>query len=180
MSSFTPTKRRGEKGFSHAKGGGGHNKFCIFIILNDYFLNIVHRFNIIPTDNMCRDVYDIPNCFCFMDDMPTVREDISLIKDIDISKASCVEGISSRFCKDVMLSVPEHICNLFCKSLQSGNIPNVWTKGTITVIPKDGDLSDPSNWRPITQTSIFAKLLEKLVHIRLLRYFLNNNIISEH
>ena len=129
---------------------------------------------------MCRDIYDILNRFCFMDDMPTVREVISLIKDIDISKSSCVEGISSRFCKDVMLSVPEHICSLFCKSLQIGNIPKVWTKGTITVIPKDGDLSDPSNWRPITQTSIFTKLLEKLVHTRLLRYFLNNNIISEH
>ena len=47
------------------------------------------------------------------------------------------------------------------------------------VIPKDGDLSDPSNWRPITQTSVFAKLLEKLVHKRLLQYLLDNNIISE-
>ena len=33
--------------------------------------------------------------------------------------------------------------------------------------------------RPITQTSIFAKILEKLVHTRLLKYFMNCNIISD-
>ena len=48
------------------------------------------------------------------------------------------------------------------------------------VIPKGGDLSDPGNWRPITQTSVFAKLLEKLVHKRLLNYFIQNNIISDY
>ena len=79
-----------------------------------------------------------------------------------------------------MLSVPEHICRLFTTSLESGVLPKSWTKGTITVIPKDGDLTDPGNWRPITQTSIFAKLLEKLVHVRLLKHFVNNDIISEY
>ena len=31
---------------------------------------------------------------------------------------------------------------LFTPSLESGLIPKSWTKGTITVIPKDGDLTD--------------------------------------
>ena len=31
----------------------------------------------------------------------------------------------------------------------------------------------------ITQTSLFAKLLEKLVHTRLLKYFMNNRILSD-
>ena len=43
-----------------------------------------------------------------------------------------------------------------------------------------GDLSNPGNWRPITQTSIFAKLLEKVVHKRLLKYLLDNNIITDY
>ena len=62
----------------------------------------------------------------------------------------------------------------------TGKILTDWTKGTITVVPKGGDLTDPGNWRPITQTSIFAKFLEELVHTRLLKYFLTNNIISEY
>ena len=148
--------------------------------LNDFFLNIVQNLNIRPTDNQCIGVYDINNHFCFMDDMPTVPEILKLIKEIDVHKSSCVEGISARFCKDAMLNMPEQICKICCISFETGLIPASWTRGTINVIPKDGDLSDPANWRPITQTSIFAKLLEKLVHVRLLKYFLQNNVISEY
>ena len=86
----------------------------------------------------------------------------------------------TRFCKEAMLAIPDIICSMCCRSLQTGMIPMSWTKGVINVFPKDGDLSDPGNWRPITQTSIFAKLLEKLVHKRLLKYFLDNNIISDY
>ena len=46
------------------------------------------------------------------------------------------------------------------------------------MVPKTGHVSDPGNWRPITQTSIFDNILEKLVQTHLFRYFLDNNIIS--
>ena len=102
-----------------------------------------------------------------------------MIKEIDVSKSSCVNNINTLFCKDLMLSVAHIIWRLCCTSIETGIIPSSWTKGTITILPKDGDLSDPGNWRPIMQTSVFAKLLEKLVDGRLLKYFLNNNIISD-
>ena len=41
-------------------------------------------------------------------------------------------------------------------------------------MPKQGDLSGPSNWRPITQTSIFAKTFEKIIHQRLSHYLHEN------
>ena len=48
------------------------------------------------------------------------------------------------------------------------------------VIPKCGDLTDPSNWRPITQTSIFAKIMEKIVYRRMFQYFNDNNILTSY
>ena len=66
-----------------------------------------------------------------------------------------------------MLAVPSKVCYMITTSLTTGEIPPEWTRGTINVIPKDGDLRYPSNWRPITQTSLFAKILEKIVHVRL-------------
>ena len=71
------------------------------------------------------------------------------------------------------------ICHLCCTTMITGIIPTEWVMGHITLIPKDGDLTKPGNWRPISQTSIFAKLLEKLVHKRLLKIFLETNIISK-
>ena len=46
--------------------------------------------------------------------------------------------------------------------------------GVITVIPKDGDLTD---WRPITQTPLFVKLLEKWINVQFLNFFID--ILSE-
>ena len=41
-----------------------------------------------------------------------------------------------------------------------------WAKGLINILPKGGNLKDPSNVRPITQTLLPAKLLEKIVQKR--------------
>ena len=148
--------------------------------LNDYYSNIVRNLNIPPSDESMLDVYNVETTLCFLDDLPTEREIVKIIKDIDVNKSSCVDNISSRFCKEAMLSVPGKICHMITKSMVTGLIPVDWTKGIINVLPKDGDLLNPSNWRPITQTSLFAKVLEKVVHSRLLKYFLQNSIITNH
>ena len=148
--------------------------------LNDYFVNIVRNLNIPEDDTNMDMVYNIDNVFTFIDSMPTSEEVLGLIWEIDINKSSCVDRINSKFCKLAMLSIPNIICEIMCKSLSIGSIPSSWTKGTINIIPKGGDLTDPGNWRPITQTSIFSKILEKLVHKRLLRHLMNNNILSDY
>ena len=89
--------------------------------------------------------------------MQTLDELVKIICDIDVSKSSCVHNISTRFCKDLMLAIPNIVLRIYNETLITGKIPKDWTKGTITVIPKDGDLTIPGNWRPITHTSIFAK-----------------------
>ena len=151
------------------------NKGCEADFLNNYFVNIVQNLGIRKSDVEFVDVSNIDDRFCFMTDMPTTDEIIKLIRDVDVSKSSCVEYINTSIRKKAMLSIPESICHLFCTSLRTGIIPVDWTRGVITVIPKGGDLSNPSNWRPITQTSVFAKLIQKLVHTRLLQYFMTND-----
>ena len=37
----------------------------------------------------------------------------------------------------------------------------------VTPLPKTGDPRNPGNWRPISQTCIFAKILESIVKSRL-------------
>ena len=148
--------------------------------LNNYFINIVQNLNILPDDNTVHNVYNLDSRFCFLNDLPTEQELIKIIREIDVNKSSCVNNISSKFCKDSMLAVPGMLCYMITKSLTTGEIPADWTRGIISVLPKDGDSLYPSNWRPITQTSIFAKILEKNVHVRILNYFLENNVISKY
>ena len=56
----------------------------------------------------------------------------------------------------------------------------LWATGFVNVIPKSGDLNEPSNWRPITQTNIYAKTLERIVHKRLLDHVVQNDILSKY
>ena len=124
-------------------------------------------------------IYDSDSIFSFDGNMPTVPEVLHLIREIDINKSSCVENISSNLCKTAMLAIPGVICDIMCKSLTLGVVPSEWTKGVINILPKGGELSNPGNWRPITQTSIFGKILEKLVQSRLLKYLMDNHILSD-
>ena len=105
----------------------------------------MRNLNIAPSNDQFQSLYDVPNLFCITGVMPTIPEVLKLIKEIDISKSSCVEGINARFCKDATLSIPAQIRKLCCTSFETGIIPTPWTKGTIPILPKDGDLTDPSN-----------------------------------
>ena len=108
--------------------------------LNEYFINIVNNLSIPPSDMSMTEIYDVDAMFCFHDDMPTIPEVTKLIVEIDVNKSSCVENISTKFCKAAMLAVPDLICQMMIKSLIHGQVPSDWTRGMITVLPKDGDL----------------------------------------
>ena len=75
--------------------------------------------------------------------------------------------------------IPDKIADLFNCSLRTGSFPRSWSRGYVNIIPKQGVLANPSNWRPITQTNIFGKNLEKIVHKNLLNYFLEHGVISD-
>ena len=120
---------------------------------------------------------DHPNVHMF-DDVQ-LPEEQSLIRGIDITKDSCIEGVSSYVLKCALTTVPSKLQRLFSLSLNTGVFPRKWAHGYINILPKSGDLSNPGNWRPITQTCIPAKLKEKVVHKRLMTILTDNNILDD-
>ena len=153
--------------------------------LNEFFCNIAERLGFDPHDvidydgNEFLDCYDaIENVFDILHDPPTLENIMLYIDDIDLTKNSCVDGIGTSICKDLLKFAPEYFLFIFKRSVESGIFPRKWSHGVITVIPKSGNLTDPSNWRPITQTPIFAKIFEKIILNRVMNYFLDNDILS--
>ena len=57
---------------------------------------------------------------------------------------------------------------LFSMSSKNRIFPRKWALGFINILPKGGDKTDPSYWRPITQTCVPAKLLGKIFQSRLI------------
>ena len=52
------------------------------------FLNIVNNLEIPLSNNKCKNIYDVQDSFCSLNDMQTIPEVTKLIKEIDINKSS--------------------------------------------------------------------------------------------
>ena len=57
--------------------------------------------------------------------------------------------------------------------------PRSWFSAEITVIPKDGDPSNPKNFHPIAMSSVIPKLFHKILHWKKLEVDLTQDRLSE-
>ena len=71
---------------------------------------------------------------------------------------------------------------LFNKSLQEGSVPSDWRSANVVPIFKKGSRSDPSNYRPVSLTSIPCKIMESLIKDCIVQHLHDNNLIlpSQH
>jgi len=70
---------------------------------------------------------------------------------------------------------------LFQSFMSVGKIPLEWKSAVITPLYKKGVSSDPSNYRPVSLTSVFSKLMERVLVLDLIRptYLQSNNVINK-
>ena len=146
--------------------------------LNDFFANISSRVCDAGSARPFIPGVNVDTKFFFSP--PEQYEIMLLAEDIDINSTSGIDGINATVCKGLLLHIPSKFRLLFANSMFTGYFPFSWTLSRVKLIPKGGDLSNPGNWRPISMTNIFSKLLEKLVHSQLLKYLMDNQLISKH
>ena len=92
-------------------------------------------------NNNYLDMYsDIDDFFYITADLPTIDEIVLYSSDIDTAKSSCIDGITSVICKDLVVLSPNLFASLFRASLSTNIFPSSWSRGQVTVIPKAGDL----------------------------------------
>jgi len=66
---------------------------------------------------------------------------------------------------------------LFTRSLSEGVVPTQWKFANVTPIYKKGTKSDPSNYRPVSLTSVISKLMERLIAEDILVHLRSNNLL---
>ena len=67
---------------------------------------------------------------------------------------------------------------IFSKSFISGTLPHDWKNAQVTLIHKKGARNNVSNYRPVSLTSIFGKLMETIVKDHLISHLILNNLLS--
>ena len=65
--------------------------------------------------------------------------------------------------KSTAPSIAPSITNLFNASLKAGFLPVAWKSSHVVPIPKTGDMSNPTNYRPISLLPILSKILEHYI-----------------
>lgn len=111
----------------------------------------------------------------------TEEEVLDLLKDIDPNKSSPVSCIHPKILLEACHELAHPITKIFNLSLKTCKVPTVWKEGIVTPIYKDdGDRHSPSNYRPITLTSMLCRILEKLIKKHMIKHLDENELLSQH
>ena len=117
-----------------------------------------------------------------MDGLSTItcssEEVASIIQSLKVKSASGPDGISTQMLKICSSFISQYLSLLFNQSLSSGIVPTDWKLSNVTPVYKAGDPKLAENYRPISLLSFPSKLLERIVHNRLLKYLLENDHLS--
>ena len=119
-----------------------------------------------------------------LNDINTSNYEIGpLIKDMKNADFSPC-GVPARFIKELHSRFGSKICkpiaNLLNIVFQKGTYPKIWKIANVTpVYKRKGAKTDKNNWRPISILPTLSKICESVIHHRILRHMLDNNIITE-
>lgn len=95
------------------------------------------------------------------------------------NKAIGCDRISARLLKDAAAVIAPSLTILFNRSLTTGSFPSSWKIGRVTALHKQGDRTNVNNYRPITILPTISKLLERVVHDQLYKYFIAKKILAK-
>ena len=110
-----------------------------------------------------------------------ISKEAVLIKLLKLKedKSPGPDGIHPMVLKSCAVAVADPLSRIYQESFDSGIIPNDWKTATITPIFKKGSRKDPSNYRPISLTSICCKILESLIRHSLTAFLEEQSFLSK-
>ena len=115
-----------------------------------------------------------------IDDIQTNEiEIINLFKEININKSSAIPNLSSKVLKPACMALVNQFVHLFNMCLKDNTFPDEWKLTIVTPLPKDGNLSKCTNYRPISLLPLPGKNLEQIIHARVNDFCSVNNILNE-
>ena len=142
-------------------------------ILNDYFCSVFSQDSDSPTPVL--DYESFPS-------IPSIELNTSgickILQDLDPSKAPGPDHIPTKFLKLFAPELSPCLLLVYKSSLEQGVVPSAWKKALITPVFKKGVRTDPTNYRPISLTSIPCKVLEHIIYSHIMSHLEHHNILT--
>jgi Reverse transcriptase (RNA-dependent DNA polymerase) len=100
------------------------------------------------------------------------------IKGLKPASAPGLDGIGSMLLRELAAQVAGPLAIIFNKSLSTSEVPEDWKRANVTPIYKKGTKADPSNYRPVSLTSISCKMLESILRDSIVKHLEQNNLVE--
>ncbi len=129
------------------------------VILNEFFGKLVMTSSTEPL--VAPDIVDCESSFNFA--TVSVRVVENALRGLKINSATGPDGLPASLLRRTAAALAPNITKIINLSLTTNTFPTSWKKANVTPIWKSkGSKSDPGNYRPISVTSIVARLFERL------------------
>jgi len=102
----------------------------------------------------------------------------NILRKLKAKKSNGPDAIPNFVLKKLPASAHEFLANLINNILRLGYYPRSWKTAHVIPIPKPGKpANDPRNFRPISLLNSCSKILEKVLHARILKYCNENDLL---
>ena len=147
-------------------------------VLNKYFSSVFERDNITVTSE--------PTVIRTLNETEKLKEIIVSDRDIDLfidrlnnNKSPGPDELYPRELKELKEVIRRPLTKILNDSLQTGTVPGDFKLANVTPIFKKGKKDLPSNYRPISLTSLVGKLLESIIKAKITSHLDKYNLISD-
>lgn len=106
------------------------------------------------------------------------EEIVKLIDNWKNSRSLTPDGIPMCYIKKVSVEIGPPLEFLFNLSLWRAEVPELWKHSFVTALPKKTPHNNPKNYRPISITSLFSRLMEKVLKKHIVNHLEVNDLIS--
>jgi hypothetical protein len=83
------------------------------------------------------------------------------LENLNVNKSVGVDKVHPYVLKECSVSLSQSLSFIFKKSFYSGVIPDEWLVAIKYPLFKKGNKLEPTNYRPVSLTSIVCKVMEK-------------------
>lgn len=108
----------------------------------------------------------------------SAEETLSELTGLNPYKSMGPDGTHPAMLKALADILAEPLSVLYNRSLREGTIPDDWKKAAVVPIHKGKELEAVENYRPVSLTSVPAKIMERLIRKRVAEYLTTNRLIN--
>ena len=144
-------------------------------LLLDYFEKVHRSDNLTQVDSSPLNIDVVPKMEEILVREPQVLE---LLESVNVNKSIGVDGIHPLLIRVLANVIAPAVTNLFRLSLLERKLPGDWMGASVTPIHKGGKKEDVGNYRPVSQTAILLKVMEKLLRGFMVSHLTTHNLLS--